>query len=100
LGSRRTPLFIDETEYTHTQLSLTLPPQYVPPAVVPEIKSNSRFGTLLRREQLAGGILNVDEVYRLNMGRVTPAQYEDFSQFAGEVDLIQSRDFSLDRKKR
>jgi hypothetical protein len=34
-------------------------------------------------------------VYRLEMARIAPRDYEAFSRFAGEVDLVQSRDLVL-----
>jgi hypothetical protein len=46
----------------------------------------------------AGGKLSIEEVYRLEMARVAPRDYEAFSRFAGELDLVQSRDLALVKK--
>jgi predicted Zn-dependent protease len=95
LGQRRTPLFIGETEHTHTTVELKLPEGYQVSSPVPRIETHSPYGHFLRHEGVSPGTVNVDETYRLDLARIPVKQYEDFSQFAGEIDLIQARDLIL-----
>ena len=37
-------------------------------------------------------MFRVEERYRLDMARIPVAQYEAFAGFAGQVDLLQTRD--------
>jgi len=98
LGSRRTPLFIEGTELTRTHVELRLPPGFTLQDPVAGYQLRTRFGSLDRGERQEGDLLVVDESYRLEMARVTPDDYQAFSRFAGEVDLLQSRDRVLARK--
>jgi hypothetical protein len=43
-------------------------------------------------------VVSIDEHYELRLGRIPPARYEDFAHFAGQVDLLQSRDLVVERK--
>jgi hypothetical protein len=95
VGTRDTPLFVDETERTHTLLKLTLPEGMKVDGLTPEIKSGGRYGSFVRKEAQAKNVVTIDEDYRLDMARIPPRQYEEFSQFAGEVDLIQSHDLTV-----
>ncbi|HLL52101.1 MAG TPA: hypothetical protein VK447_01060, partial [Myxococcaceae bacterium] len=92
IGTRQTPLYIDETERTHTLAKLTLPEGMRVEGLTPEVKTGGRYGSFVRRESQAKNVVTIEEDYRLDMARIPPREYEDFSQFAGEVDLIQAHD--------
>jgi len=97
LSRRETPLVIDNTEITQTSTTLTLPPGFRLSSPVPEIKSEGAFGRFVRREQARDSQLTINEEYRLGIARVPPAQYEAFADFAGAVDLAQSRDLVAEK---
>ena len=94
-GERRLPLFIDSTEAVHSRVTLTLPAGWVLDAPLPKAQVDGAFGLFTRAEALSGNRLSVDENYRLDMARIPVARYDAFAQFAGEVDLLQSRDVVL-----
>jgi cellulose synthase operon protein C len=96
-GQRRLPLFIDSTEAVHSRVTLTLPPGWVLDAPLPKAQVEGAFGLFTRAEAVAGSKVSVDENYRLDMARIPVARYDAFAQFAGEVDLLQSRDVVLRR---
>ncbi|HVE83359.1 MAG TPA: tetratricopeptide repeat protein [Myxococcales bacterium] len=98
LGSRRTPLFIDGTELTRTHAEVKLPAGFTVQEPILGYQLHTRFGRFDRGEKQQGGVLSIDELYRLDMARIAPRDYEEFSKFAGEVDLVQSRDVVLVRK--
>jgi len=99
LGSRRTPLFVDDTELTRTHAEVQLPAGFTLREPIAGYQLHTRFGAYDRNEQVgAGGKLSIEEVYRLEMARIAPRDYEAFSRFAGEVDLVQVRDVVLIRK--
>ncbi|HYV48730.1 MAG TPA: tetratricopeptide repeat protein [Myxococcaceae bacterium] len=99
LGSRRTPLFIDDTELTRTHAEVQLPSGFTLREPVIGYQLHTRFGAYDRNEQVdAGGKATIDELYRLEMARIAPRDYEAFSRFAGEVDLVQVRDVVLIRR--
>ena len=60
-----------------------------------QLKVEGPFGRLLHTEKQEGRTLTLDETLRLERARIPVKQYEDFAHFAGEVDLIQSRDLVL-----
>ncbi len=97
VSSRRTPLFIDATEQSSTQVTLELPPGYKLNSPAAEVKAQGPFGAFLRHERQQGNTVFVDESYRLDMARITPKQYAAFAQFAGEVDLLQARDLLVEK---
>jgi hypothetical protein len=94
-GERRLPLVIDATEAVHSRLSLSLPKGWVLDAPLPKAQVEGAFGLFTRAEAQSGNRLSVDENYRLDMARIPVARYDAFAQFAGEVDLLQSRDVVL-----
>lgn len=96
-GQRRLPLFIEATEAVHSRVSLALPPGWVLDAPLPKAQVEGAFGLFVRAEAQSGSHLSVDENYRLDMARIPVARYDAFAQFAGEVDLLQSRDVVLRR---
>jgi tetratricopeptide (TPR) repeat protein len=98
LGSRRTPLYIDNTERSRTEVKLALPPGWTVSTAGGELKTQSAVGTFVRTERQEGSTFLVSEDYRLQMARVPTNQYNAFAQFAGEVDLIQSRDLAVEKK--
>jgi tetratricopeptide (TPR) repeat protein len=98
VGSRRTPLYIEGTELVDSQVTLELPPGYQMSSPVPEVKTAGAFGSFIRHEQQEPGKLRVDEKFRLNMGRVPVDTYDDFAQFAGEVDLVQTRELVVEKR--
>ncbi|HYH96280.1 hypothetical protein [Hyalangium sp.] len=97
LSVRHTPLFIDESEASNTQVTLTLPEGWRLQDPQPSLKVNNRFGRYVRSEKQEGSVLTIVEGMRLPRTRVMPKEYETFSQFAGDVDLIQTRDLVLIR---
>jgi len=96
-GQRRLPLFIDATEAVHSRVTLSLPKGWVLDAPLPKAEVQGAFGLFTRAEAVSGSKLSVDENYRLDMARIPVARYDAFAQFAGEVDLLQSRDVVLRR---
>jgi tetratricopeptide (TPR) repeat protein len=97
VAQRRMPLFIDATEATHSRVTLALPPGWVLDQPLPRAQVEGPFGAFTRAELQTGATLSVDESYRLNMARIPVARYDAFAQFAGELDLLQSRDLVLRR---
>jgi hypothetical protein len=97
LGRRTTPLFIDSTDRTEAQVTLKLPPRFALNGPIGEAKITSDYGSYLRRERQEANVVRIDELYELRMGRIPPARYEDFAHFAGQVDLVQTRDLVLER---
>lgn len=106
LSRRETPLVVDSTERIQTTATLSLPRGFKLSSPVPEIKVLSEFGGFVRREKelsvkndkaAAGSSVSIEEDYRLGVARVEPSRYEAFADFAGEVDLAQSRDLVAER---
>jgi hypothetical protein len=94
-SARRLPLFIEATEAVHSRVALALPPGWVLDAPLPKAQVEGAFGLFTRAEAQSGSHLSVEENYRLDMARIPVARYDAFAQFAGEVDLLQSRDVVL-----
>jgi hypothetical protein len=95
LSTRTTPLYLADTEASRTVVTLTMPQGLKLSDPQAQLKVESPFGRLLRTEKQEGRTLTVDESLRLERGRIPAKQYEDFAHFAGQVDLIQSRDLVL-----
>jgi cellulose synthase operon protein C len=95
LSTRTTPLYIEDTEASRTQVTLTMPEGYRLADPQAELKAESPFGRLHRTEKQEGRMLTIEETLRVERMRLPVKQYEDFALFAGEVDLIQSRDLVL-----
>jgi hypothetical protein len=95
LSTRTTPLFIDGTEESRAQVTLTMPQGYRLADPQAQLNAESPFGRLRRTEKQEGRTLTVDETLRVERGRIPAQKYEDFAHFAGQVDLIQSRDLVL-----
>ncbi|WP_426747951.1 tetratricopeptide repeat protein [Myxococcus faecalis] len=95
LSSRRTPLYIDNTEASSTQVTLSLPSGWKLPDPQPAIDVKNPFGQFTRTEKQDGGTLTITESLRLPRARVAPRQYEQFAGFTGDVDLIQTREMFL-----
>lgn len=95
LSTRTTPLYIDDTEATRTQVALTLPQGWKLSDPQARLKVDSEFGHFTREEKQDGRTLSIAESIRLPRARVTPAEYEKFSAFAGDVDLLQVRELFL-----
>jgi hypothetical protein len=98
VGTRRTTLYVESTEQSHTVARVELPPGFVLSSPLGEAKAGGTYGTFFRRERQEGNYLLIEESYRLNMARISVKNYEDFAQFAGEVDLIQSRDLTIEKQ--
>ncbi|HZI09047.1 MAG TPA: DUF3857 domain-containing protein, partial [Myxococcus sp.] len=98
LSTRSTPLYLDDTEVNRTQVTLTMPEGYRLSDPQAQLKAESPFGRLLRTEKQEGRTLTLDETLRVERGRIPVKKYEDFAHFAGEVDLIQSRDLVLTKQ--
>jgi cellulose synthase operon protein C len=90
--ARKTPLFIEGTETSHLTATLTLPKGWVLAAPEAEITLEGPNAKFVRTEKQAGAQVVVTEDFRLMQSRISPAQYEAFGQFSGEVDLVQQRD--------
>jgi hypothetical protein len=99
VGSRRTALFIEGTELVKSKVTLHLPSGWQMSSPVPEVKSAGSFGAFLRHERQDGSTVLVDEQFRLKMGRIPVNAYDDFAQFAGEVDLVQTRELLVERRQ-
>jgi tetratricopeptide (TPR) repeat protein len=93
VGTRQSPLFIDSTELNVSHIRLKLPPGWRIDDPLKDGKLTSPFGIFTRTEA-QGDVFTVEETYRLDMGRVPVAQYEEFAGFAGRVDLLQTRDIT------
>jgi hypothetical protein len=91
VGTRRSPLFIDSTEQNISHVVLRLPNGWRIDDPLKGGKLESPFGLFTRDEQ-EGEVFRVEERYRLDMARIPVAQYEAFAGFAGQVDLLQTRD--------
>jgi len=95
LSTRSTPLFIEDSEASNTQVKLTLPEGWKLQDAQPALKVDSRFGRFVRSEKQEGNVVTFLEGMRLPRNRIYPKDYEAFAQFAGDVDLIQTRDLIL-----
>ena len=91
VGTRRSPLFIDSTEQNVSHVALRLPPGWHIDDPLKGGKLESAFG-LFTRDEAESDVFRVEERYRLDMARVPVEQYEAFAGFAGQVDLLQTRD--------
>ena len=91
VGTRRSPLFIDSTEQNISHVALRLPKGWRIDDPLKGGKLESPFGIFTRDEQ-DGEVFRVQERYRLDMARIRVNQYEAFASFAGQVDLLQTRD--------
>ncbi|MFL5321130.1 MAG: DUF3857 domain-containing protein [Myxococcaceae bacterium] len=98
IGSRKTPLYIESTEENHTVVSLKLPDGFTMKDVTPEVQTKGPAGMYLRREKLEGNVYSVDELVKVEMARIQPKEYDAFSTFAGEVDLVQTRELLVEKK--
>ena len=97
-GRRDTPLYIGRTEKSITRVNLKLPAGYSLNGPLGEVKVADDFGQFIRRERQDGDTLQVEEEFLLNMRRVPTAKYENFAHFAGQVDLLQTRDLLLEKR--
>jgi len=95
LSTRSTPLYIDTTEATRTQVTLEMPKGWKLADPQASLKVENAFGGFTRAEKQEGGTLTINESLRLPRTRVAPKQYEQFSGFTGDVDLIQTRELVL-----
>lgn len=98
LSERRTPLFIDNTEYTVGKTTLSLPKGWVLAGEKVNVNSPGRFGSYSRQESQAGDTVTIHESLTLPMGRIEPKDYQAFGEFAGSVDLIQERDLLIEKR--
>jgi len=95
LSTRRTALYIDNTEASRTQVTLKLPGGWKLSDPQAALNVETAFGRFTRAEKQEGGTLTLNESLRLPRNRVAPKQYEQFSGFTGDVDLIQTRELVL-----
>ncbi|MBX5482239.1 MAG: hypothetical protein IRZ16_10450 [Myxococcaceae bacterium] len=98
LAERTTPLFVDSSEETVAHVTLKLPHGWVLRSAVGEATLKEDFGSFVRREQQKGDTVTIDEDFRLRMMRLPPERYQRFAQFAGQVDLLQTRDLVLEQR--
>lgn len=95
VSSRTTPLYIDDTEASRTDVTLTVPQGWKLSDPQANLKVDSEFGHFTRAEKQDGRTFSIAESILLPRARVTPAQYEKFAAFAGDVDLLQVRELFL-----
>lgn len=95
LSRRETPLFLDRTQANQVHVELTLPEGWRLADPQPELKVETPFGRFVRREKQEGRTLTINESLTLHRNRIAPSNYDAFAQFAGDVDLIQTRDLFL-----
>jgi predicted Zn-dependent protease len=95
LSARDTPILIENSEVSDTEVYVTLPEGMKVADLEPELKVNSAFGTFRRTEKQEGRVLTITESLRIPRVRVYPKFYESFASFAADVDLIQGRDLTL-----
>ncbi|MBJ6761206.1 tetratricopeptide repeat protein [Myxococcaceae bacterium JPH2] len=95
LSSRDTPLFIDSMEASRTQVTLTMPQGWKLADPQASLKVDSDFGHFARTEKQEGRTLTLNESLQVPRNRISPRDYEKFSAFAGDVDLIQVREMFL-----
>ncbi|WP_257452600.1 DUF3857 domain-containing protein [Archangium lipolyticum] len=98
LSTRGTPLYLESTDASRVQVTLTMPQGYRLTDPQAQLKVESPFGRLSRTEKQEGRALTIEETLRVERARVPVKKYEDFAHFAGQVDLIQSRDLVLEKK--
>lgn len=98
LSSRSTPLFIGHPERSSTKVSLRLPKGFKLNGPLGEVKVEQDFGRFVRREVQQGDRVDIEETYEVPMMRLPPKRYDDFAHFAGQVDLIQTRDLLVEPK--
>ena len=91
VGTRKSPLFIDSTELNVSHVALRIPAGWRVDDPLKGGKLESPFGVFTRDER-EGDVFRVEERYRLDMARIPVNQYEAFAGFAGQVDLLQTRD--------
>lgn len=98
VSSRRTPLYIESTETHHTVASLELPEGFSLSSPLGEAKSETEYGKFLRREKQEGNKVSIEEAYQLYMARIPMSKYDGFSRFAADLDLLQARDLTLEKR--
>jgi tetratricopeptide (TPR) repeat protein len=98
VGSRKTPLYIDSSEQNHTFTTVQLPPGYSLSEPLGEVKTSGKYGSFIRKERQDQNRIVIEETFRLDLARIPVDQYDDFTRFAAEVDLIQSRDLAVVKK--
>ncbi|MDQ3263195.1 MAG: hypothetical protein M3Y59_05990 [Myxococcota bacterium] len=98
VGSRKTPLFVNDSEVGQTRVKLTLPAgMKVRDALPKPYQLAVPFGDYRRVERQEGNVFLVEEDFRLQMARIPPDQYPAFAAFAGDLDLAQARDLTVSR---
>ncbi|RKH12713.1 DUF3858 domain-containing protein [Corallococcus sp. CA047B] len=95
VSSRTTPLYLDDTEASRTEVTLTMPQGWKLSDPQAGLKVDSEFGHFTRAEKQDGRTLSIAESILLPRARIAPNQYEKFSAFAGDVDLLQVRELFL-----
>lgn len=98
LSKRGTPLYMNDTEASRVRVELELPEGWRLADPQAKLEVKGPFGELVRSERQEGRRLVIEESLRVRQGRIQPEQYEAFAEFAGEVDLLQSRDLTLVRQ--
>jgi hypothetical protein len=98
VSARKTPLFLEGSEASHTVTTLTLPPGWSLTGLVPDYPLDNPYGHFDRKEKQVGQTVTVEEEHHLVQARVPVKDYETFGTFAGEVDLVQGRDVVLEKK--
>lgn len=84
-GNRETPLLISSPEELLSRIEVQVPPG-VRPLPAPPVERTGPHGSYRREEKVEGGKLVRTDRYRLERGRIAPADFPAFLAFAMGVD--------------
>jgi cellulose synthase operon protein C len=87
-AARERPLLLAGDERSTTELTISLPPGWMPAPVEPPTVT-SAYGSYRREERGEAGRLLRTDTYDLRRGRVAPGDYPAFASFARAVDAAQ-----------
>ncbi len=97
LAARTTPLLLQTSERTVTQIEI-VPPAGMQVVAAPPSRLATPFGVYERTDRAAeGGALVRSERLELSRARVQPQAYPEFSAFAATVDATQEQPIRLTR---
>ena len=96
LAARTTPLLINGSELSTTQIHLQPPDGFR--ASNPGIPANvtSSFGQFRRATHLDGTALVIEEQLEVKLGRVSPTEYPDFVHFTAAADQAQLQEVDFE----
>lgn len=96
-ATRVTPLFIDASETSHVEATVTVPAGWRLVDPLGSIERDGPSARYARTEHQEGDVLRVSEDFHLAQSRIPPKLYESFGQFAGELDLLQQREITFEK---